>query len=381
MLSFQRYLLKDAARILAVILGTLAVLSLLAQGLSYIEIIQENRQSVSVYLKIILLSAPKIVALLLPLALFIACLWSLNRLHKDAEISVVQATGMTNWQIASPFFRLATCVVAIHLALNLWGQPAAQRELRESLIDARTNLAASLILPGEFTTTDALTLYARKRTGPDFFDVLITDARIPDQPVDHLAQSGTLLTIEGKPAFVLKDVQIHQLDENGTFSILDLDQYIFDLASLVGEDSDTVYKSTDRYLPELIWLDPTNYVDAKSRTEFTAELHYRLTSPLINIAVILFALWAILGGDYSKLGYGKRIRTASVLVGLMFILHIVAHSESENEAAVNILQWLIPLSAIIILTLKYFAGISVTPLAYLNRRLRRHKAQAQGSNA
>jgi lipopolysaccharide export system permease protein len=285
---------------------------------------------------------------------------------------------MTNWQIASPLFRLAICVVAIHLALNLWGQPTAQRELRESLIEARTNLAASLIQPGEFTTTDALTLYARQRSGPDFIDIFITDARIPDQPVDYLAQSGKLLTIDGKPAFVLRDVQIHQIDEKGTLSILDLDQYKYDLAGLVREDSDTVYKSTDRYLPELIWLDPTNYVDAKSRTEFTAEVHYRLTSPLISIAVILFALWAVLGGDYSKLGYGKRIRNASLLVGLMFMLHIVAHSESENAAIVNVFQWLIPISAIIILSLRYFADISLNPVPVLRRWLERGQTEGQG---
>lgn len=381
MLSFQRYLLKDTFRVLVTILSTLALLSLLAQGLTNIEIIQENRQSLGIYLKIILLGAPKVIALLMPLALFVACLWSLNRIHKDAEITVVQATGMTNWQIASPLFRLAICIVAVHLALNLWGQPTAQRELRESLIEARTSLAASLIKPGEFTTTDALTFYARKRVGPDFIDIFITDARIPDQPVDYLAQSGRLLTVDGVPAFVLQTVQIHQIDENGTLSILALDQYRYDLGALIREESDTVYKASDRYLPELIWLDPTNYVDAKSRTEFTAEVHYRLTSPLMSVAVILFALWAILGGDYSKLGYGRRIRNASILVGLMFMLHIVAHSESENEEAINVIQWLIPLSAILILSLKYFAGFSLNPIPQLKRLVSTDKAQVKGSQA
>ena len=355
MLSFQRYMFKDTLRGLLLIIVTLSVLSLLAQGLAYTEVIRENQQSTAVYLKIVGLGAPKVLGLLLPIALFVASLWSLNRIQKDAEIMVVQATGMTHWQVASPLMRLGVLMMILHLGLNLWGQPAAQRELRETLVDARTDLASSLIRPGQFTNRGALTLYARDRNGADLEGVFISDATDPGTVADYLAQTARFVEVEGKPAFLMANAQIHQKDSAGELSIIELEQYKYDLAPFLTEETDIVLKASDRFLPELIWLDETNYVDAQSRDQFTAEVNNRLSTPLLNIAMILLAIWAILGGDYSKLGYANRIARASVFAGLLIVLHIVSHSESKNDPMVNIAQWLLPLGAIFFLSFKHFA--------------------------
>lgn len=357
MLSFQRYIFRDTARALFVIVATLSVLSLLAQGLTYTEIIRENEQSITVYLKIISLGAPKVLSLLVPLALFVAAVWSLNRVQKDAEIIVVQATGMTHWQVASPLFRLAVFMMVLHLGLNLWGQPASQRELRETLIEARTDLATSLIKPGQFTTKGDLTFYARDRSGPDLQGIIISDATDPKDIIDYIARSGRFRQVEGKPAFIMSDAQIHQKDTNNELSILDLDLYKYDLGIFAREESDVILKASDRFLPELIWLDPTSHVDTIAKDQYVAEFHNRLTTPLLNVAMVMLAIWAILGADYNKLGYGRRITKASVFALLLIILHIVAHSESKNEPALNILQWLLPLGTIFGLGLRHFARV------------------------
>lgn len=369
MLSFQRYMFKDTLRGLLLIIVTLSVLSLLAQGLAYTEVIRENQQSTAVYLKIVGLGAPKVLGLLLPIALFVASLWSLNRIQKDAEIMVVQATGMTHWQVASPLMRLGVLMMILHLGLNLWAQPAAQRELRETLVDARTDLASSLIRPGQFTNRGALTLYARDRNGADLEGVFISDATDPGAVADYLAQTARFVEAEGKPAFLMANAQIHQKDSAGELSIIELEQYKYDLAPFLTAETDIVLKASDRFLPELIWLDETNYVDAQSRDQFTAEVHNRLSTPLLNIAMILLAVWAILGGDYSKLGYANRIARASVFAVLLIVLHIVSHSESKNDPMVNIAQWLLPFGTIIFLSFKHF----VQSKAGQKRKLKRKR--------
>ena len=376
MLGFQKYLFTDTIRTLLVIIATLCVLSLLAQGLTYTEIIQENQQSIAVYLKIVGLGAPKVLALLLPLALFVASLWCLNRLQRDAEILVVQATGMTDWQIASPLFRLASCVIILHLGLNLWAQPAAQRELRETLENARADLATALIRPGEFSTSGALTFYARERSGEDLFGVFISDATVEDEVVDYVARSGRFVTIDQKPALILKTAQVHQIDEFGELSILDLDQYKYDLAPYVREETDTVLKPPDRFLPELIWVDDQNYYEARARDEFTAEIHTRLTSPLLNFAMILLALWAVLGADYDKLGYVRRMTQASVFAVLLIILHILVSSESKNDPALNSVQWILPLGTTLALAERFFRGRKSVVRKWIGKLRRRETEPA-----
>ncbi|MFT5775394.1 LptF/LptG family permease, partial [Hyphomonas sp.] len=152
MSKVQTYLFYEVLRAVLIIVGGLAMLALLAQGLSRTDLILENRQSALTYFYIVMLGAPQVIALLTPLALFVAGVWSLNRIHKDSEIVVAQAAGMTPWQIASPIMRLAVLCTVAHLALNLWVQPAAQRAMRETVSVARADLAAALIRPGQFTT-------------------------------------------------------------------------------------------------------------------------------------------------------------------------------------------------------------------------------------
>lgn len=370
MLRFQRYIFYDTIRTLLIIIATLSVLSLLAQGLAYTEIIRENQQSITIYLKIISLGAPKVIALLFPITLFVAAIWTINRVQKDAEIMVVRATGMTDWQLASPVIRIAIILVIAHLALNLWGQPAAQRELRETLLDARTDLATTIIKQGQFTSNGNLTFYTTEKNGPNLKDLYISDASDPAAIVDYFARSARFAIVDGAPAFIMTDAQSLQIDQYGQLSRLDLDQYKFDLRALATEETDTVLKASDRYLPELIWLDPTNYVDAQSKDQFTAEIHNRLTTPLLNIAMALLAISAILGGDYSKLGYGRRIAKASVFAALLIILHIVAHSEAKNDPALNALQWLLPLSVICVLSFLFFIKPSFKRLEFLTLRRR-----------
>ncbi|MEL7130439.1 MAG: LptF/LptG family permease, partial [Pseudomonadota bacterium] len=130
MLRVQTYLFYQALRALLIIVGGLSVIALLTQGLSRTDLIVESGQSAWVYLKVVGLGAPQVIGLLTPLALFVSCTWSLNRIHRDSEIVVAQAAGMTQWQVASPLIRLASIVAVLHLVMNLWVQPLAQRELR-----------------------------------------------------------------------------------------------------------------------------------------------------------------------------------------------------------------------------------------------------------
>jgi lipopolysaccharide export system permease protein len=54
------------------------------------------------------------------------------------------------------------------------------------------------------------------------------------------------------------------------------------------------------------------------------------------------AVWAILGGAFSRLGYGRRIALAGGVAAVVRILGFVAVSASETASWMNILQYMIP---------------------------------------
>ncbi len=100
--------------------------------------------------------------MILPIALFVAALVALNRLHTEQEIVVCFAGGMSRWRVISPAMRLAGTIAFLALLMNLWVQPAAFRELRRELFEVRTDLASTLVREGEFTEpVKGLTVYAR----------------------------------------------------------------------------------------------------------------------------------------------------------------------------------------------------------------------------
>ena len=142
--------------------AALTAVALLSTSLAQLDLIVRQRQSALVFLEVTLLAMPQLVNMVMPIALFVAALVALNRLHVDQEIVVCFAGGMSRWRVISPALRLASTITVLALFLNLWVQPAALRMMREVLFEVRTDLAATLVRPGEFTEpSPGLTVYAQ----------------------------------------------------------------------------------------------------------------------------------------------------------------------------------------------------------------------------
>ena len=355
MTKIQAHLFRQVLQAVIIIVGGLVMMALLAQGLSRTDLILENRQSALTYFYIVMLGSPQVVALLLPLAIFVGAVWSLNRIHKDSEIVVAQAAGMTRWQVASPILRLAVICAVLHLSVNLWVQPIAQRAMREAVATARADLAAALIRPGQFTTNgERLTFYAREQVGGELRGVLISDMTDPAYPTDILARSAALVSVEGRPTLLLRDALSQQLDENQQLSILEFDQYMFDLTDFMKEDSELILKASDKYLHELFFVDRKNYFQNKEADNFLAEAHSRLTTPLLNIVMALLAILAVLGGDFNRQGYGRRMGIATGAASIVLIVQLGLQSAAADDPALNVAQWAVPLTTIGLLSWIYF---------------------------
>lgn len=355
MTKIQAHLFRQILQAVVIIVGGLVMMALLAQGLSRTDLILENRQSALTYFYIVMLGSPQVIALLLPLAIFVGAVWSLNRIHKDSEIVVAQAAGMTRWQVASPVLRLAVVCAVLHLGVNLWVQPVAQRTMREAVAVARADLAAALIRPGQFTTNgERLTFYAREQVAGELRGVLISDMTDPDYPTDILARSAALVTVDGRPTLLLRDALSQQLDANQQLSILEFDQYMFDLTEFMKEDTELILKASDKYLHELVFVDRKDYFQNKEADGFLAEAHARLTTPLLNIVMALLAIVAVLGGDFSRQGYSRRIGIATGGAALVLVVQLALQSEAANDPAINIAQWAVPLLVIGVLSWIYF---------------------------
>src|SRR5712675_1256483 len=127
----DRYLLKQLLGPTLLATAALTGVALLSQSLSGLDLIVNQRQSAWVFLKITVLYMPQLINMILPIAIFVATLVALNRLHTEQEIVVCFAGGMSRWRVISPAMRLAGTIAFMARLMNLWVQPAAFRELRQ----------------------------------------------------------------------------------------------------------------------------------------------------------------------------------------------------------------------------------------------------------
>lgn len=357
MSGFQRYLFRNVLRTLLAIVGGLALIAILTQGLSQdrLDLIIENRQSVLVYLWATALATPQIISLLMPIALFIATAAALNASHRENEIVIAQASGMSNWEVASPVLRLATLAAIIHLGLNLWIQPAASRELRQTVAEASTDLASSLVREGMFMSHgDGLTTFAGKVNGSEITFLVAHDSRNPAEEATYIAKTAFISEIEGKPALILRDGQRQTIKANGALELITFLQSPLELNAFVNDQKAVVMEESDRFLPELFFPDMNNYYDVKNTEMLASEGHARMAAPLLNIAMAMLALYAVLGGDFNRRGYARRIALASGGALLLRLLAFQTTASAADDMDLNPLQYLLPMFVIALIGFFYF---------------------------
>lgn len=345
MILIQRYFFRQLFWPFLTAVAALAGLALLTQSLSNVDLVSGYSQTAFTFLKITLLALPQLIALLVPIALFVACLTGLNRLTADSEFVVASGSGMSRLAMLSPLLRLAVYVIILNLAINLFVQPLAYREMRRSLHDLRSDVAASLVTPGAFNQIGTgVTLYARER-GRDgrMQDVLIHDTRVHNEPTTITAREGFIVRSSTQSSMVLVDGNRQQIDAAGELGYVTFDRTEFDLGEFVGPIDAMFFKESDRFLSELIWPDASTIARSGGPERAWAEAHYRLSAPLYNLAFVLIAAAVFMAGDHSRLGYGRRVLSAVAFGLAMRLLGFAVQSTSADDPGFNVVQYLIPL--------------------------------------
>lgn len=347
--TISAYVFRQALGPLLAILGALAAIAILTQGLNQLDIIVTNRRAGLAFAYVTLLALPQLLSLIMPMAVFIAVVYAINRMHNDSEVAVLFGAGVSRGRIARPIVQLAVLAALAHLLVNVVIQPWSFKERRETFYELRTDLASSLVQEGSFTfPNENLTLYARERGGGgELRDLLINDAR-PENDITYTARAGVIVTIEGEPAIVMRDGQIQRQVEDGSVDVLDFDRYVLQLGVSSFDDNDFFYlKASDRTLYELFFPDLTAHYDQRNVDRFLAEAHGRLSAPLLNIALAMIALAGVLGGQFSRRGYGRRIMIASVIALIVRLSALATQTVASDEPDLNVLQYAVPILVVI----------------------------------
>ena len=317
----------------------------LSGSLQLLTIVVSQRQAAWTFLELVALTVPFLVTFVLPIAAFVATLFTINKLHTEQEIVVCFAAGMSRWQVAAPALRLCAWAAMFMLVLSLWVTPWCQRVSRELQFDIRTDVVGSLVKEGQFAESPGgLTVYAQRVDAENrLHNLFLHQVRADRSSVAYDARSGVIVRRNGAPVLVMRDGSNEQFTATGTLNYLKFDEYTLDLTPYLDTTDKLAYKPSDMYLHELVFPDPHAGLTKPQRKKMTAEWNSRLSAPIYIPLFVLFALLAVLGGSFSRLGYARRIGAAALAALLIRALGVTVEALAEATPALNALQWLVPI--------------------------------------
>lgn len=354
---FSRYVFRQTGSALLLVLLSLTGIVWISLALRELNVVTGHGQSALTLVKMTTLGLPSFVAVITPFALLITTIHTLNRLNSDSEIIVLTASGATAWTITKPLTTLALLVMVFVAFVNHLAAPWSYRQLRDMVVQVRTDLLTQVMQPGRFSTAErGLTFHIRERTlDGTLHGLLMHDARKDKEVQSFLADKGVLVEDNGGTYLFMMDG--HILRRNGGLSqpsqIIAFDKYAVDLDSFERRSEGAAeLRPRERYLSELLpsaedaeEAKPARRAKDDSPGRLRSELHERFSSMLYPLAFVLLAV-AMVGQAQSTRQNRHARMGACFLVGVGLRLAGFATNNvvTLHAAAVPVL-YLIPLAA------------------------------------
>lgn len=311
----DRYNLRQLAVAFLTSLAVLTVLIWLTQALREFDLITKQGQALLEFLAVTILALPSLIVIILPVSLFIAIVWTLNRLNNDSELVVMTGGGISTARFSVPFVMLTLLVSAAVAAITLHLQPTTTRMLRTWAVQAGVGLF-SRIADGRFVSFGDATINIRERQPNGVMLGLFIQAPIDNQIYTYVAERGQLLTAGTTTVLAMeKGFVQQQQDKESDPVIVSFERYAFDLSQLTSEPDVTILKPRERSVGELLYPSPDDKQYIASPGKFRAELVDRFTAPLYPV-VFMFVALAALGQARTT----RQSRSLSMAVAIVAIV-------------------------------------------------------------
>src|SRR5271166_1645790 len=307
----NRYIFRQTASAVLMILISLTLIVWLTSILKEIKLLTSEGQTFILFLKITALALPNLIVTVAPIAFLIAALHTLNRLNGDSELIVLSAAGASVWRLFVPYIALGVVVSVSVLAANIYVIPKAARLLSEYVSKVRADLLSQVMQPGEFTDLEpGLTFHMRdKGKQGDLLGVVVRDERDPKMATTVVADRGQVLAEGRRSSMELYDGQIlRQEAGKQDVQIIAFKTYAFDIGDMSPRHGPGDLSTRERDIGDLLYPDESSKYYQDNKPRFRTEIHERLSGTVYSI------MFAILATVY----LGRPRTTREGRAGIMF---------------------------------------------------------------
>lgn len=345
----DRYILFTAGSAFLAVLLVLTSMVWVTTALRRFDLLTSQGQTIWVFLSVTALSLPTLMVIVAPIALFLAIVFTLNKLNSDSELVAMSAAGISPWHMFRPLLMLSIVVAILSTAVTADLGARSLRTLREQLANVNADIVTNVAMPGRFTSIErGLTFHVRERaSGGILLGIFIDDARDREQATTYLAERGRIVQSGQALLLVLEHGSIHRGGTgNRNSSIVEFERYAFDLSQFDPTTASIGDRAAFRTLGELLWPSADDEVYKKDAPRFRVELHKRLSTPLYPIAAFVIA-FAFLGNPRTtRQTRGIAIAGASAAFLFIEVIGLGSGGLIERTALASPLPYIVPIAVI-----------------------------------
>jgi lipopolysaccharide export system permease protein len=169
----HRHILRETFVSTMLAMGLFVFVLLLGNALrDMLELVVAGKLDVFLFMKLVGLLVPYVVAYALPLAMLTGTLVAFGRMSSQQEVTAMKSAGLSLGQIASPVIFLSTLGVVLGLIINLHYAPQARVAYKTLIASAVKDNPLSFIEPRRFINEfPGAVIYAGERDGLNLSDI------------------------------------------------------------------------------------------------------------------------------------------------------------------------------------------------------------------
>ena len=291
------YVTQNFFKTFVIVLLVISTLAWLTQIIDDLALILDRDRSIYDFFGLTILLYPYIVSIMAPSSILIASIIVIDRMTRDSEMVILNASGISLMQKILPFVSASIFITVLIYILSLHVSPLAMKDFREKINEIKSDIISSSFKKNEFSSPDSdYTVYVSDISdNNEFRGIIIKDMKSNDLIITYTAKNARIIDVDDQIILEMENGKIYSenlnLSDKETSTII-FEEYTVNLSNIFRSADGSYFKASDKSLGELFDVGKILTAEDRARSvEFMNEAHIRISNPLYAIAFLFISLF------------------------------------------------------------------------------------------
>jgi lipopolysaccharide export system permease protein len=325
---YQKYISLAVSKVMAFILLIISFTIILSQFLRLINKYLGKGSSLYEISFMVILFLPNLIFYTIPIALVCSCIYTYHKLQMDSELTAMFSCGISKNNIGKTFILFAGIITIISYFISFYLNPLSKKILYDQKNKIQEFYVSSIIEEKVFNhVAKNITIYIGKKHQSGILEnILIQDNRSKDKSI-ITAYKASFVKNQNTVAIELYKGSKQRLNKNNQIEIV-----YFDNLVIVLNNEKNVLASSNA--PETFSIHKLIYkilTQAENKTQLEAELHKRLSWPIVNIMLVSIAIFILIRNSHSRNFHFKPIAKICFICCVSLLIYFFLESKAAKS--------------------------------------------------